>query len=378
MKHTTSSLFAIGCAIALLFTFPLGNFLRYTVGNASVYPHDLILTVWLIFALVQTDLVLQLRKIRFSGWLQFAIGWTALGMLGALVLSHSLIPLLYVVRLCVYILSAWSLSRSLPKSETSSLIIVLGLVYQIIAVFLYLLYPDMRFLWVYGWDEHYYRLIGTLFDPGFTGMLAVLTLLAIWMRPFSSKIFVWGASLFLISTCILTYSRASYLALLIAGMHLLIWDKKNRLQIFLSGAVLLVALVVLAPKPGGEGVDLLRTTSVTARLRIMTRSFQAVNFPTVVLGTGLFSRFPQELSDAQPATTAYFPDNIVMLIFIQTGLPGALAWGVVLFRYLRALWKKNPTRAIALSAVIAHAQFNNTLLQPFILLYVLFILMDDT
>ena len=41
-------------------------------------------------------------------------------------------------------------------------------------VFNYFIFPDVRSLAVDQWDPHYYRLVGSLLDPGFTGIILVL------------------------------------------------------------------------------------------------------------------------------------------------------------------------------------------------------------
>jgi O-antigen ligase len=299
-------------------------------------------------------------------------------MIGAVIRTQSGIPLLYVLRLVIYILGSWSLTQALPDSRLKTGLVTLGLVYQVVSFGLYLISPDMRFLWVYGWDDHYYRLIGTLFDPGFTGMLAILTVLAFWSLPNKSKIMQAAVSLFLLTCIILTYSRASYLALIVALVCMVVQYKKITVKQLIVGGVICLVLFWFAPKPGGEGVEITRITSITARQQIIRQSITSLTPTTATLGTGLFSRFSQENNPQMPATTAYFPDNIIILLLVQTGLPGLILWTVCAVHYARYLWKKRPVQFSAGAALFMHAQFNNTLLQPFVLLYLLLILMDDT
>ncbi|MBP7774592.1 O-antigen ligase family protein [Candidatus Woesebacteria bacterium] len=378
MKHGISSKIAVVCAVVLLFTFPLGNLLRIVVGSAVFYPHDLVLLIWLAYAAVFTPYFKRLHKISFAGWLKVALIWTGIGMIGALIRTHSGIPFLYVLRLIIYILGSWSLTQVLPQSRLKTSLVTLGLVYQVVSFGLYLISPDMRFLWVYGWDDHYYRLIGTIFDPGFTGMLAILTLLTLWSLPHRSKIWQAAISLFLLTCIILTYSRASYLALIVALICMALQYKKRAVTQFILGGIVCLVLFWLAPKPGGDGVEITRLTSITARLQTIQHSITSLTPSTALLGTGLFSRFSQENNPQMPTTTAYFPDNIIILLLVQTGFPGLVLWSLCAMQYLKKLWKKRPLQFSAAAALFMHAQFNNTLLQPFVLLYFLYILMDDT
>ena len=378
MKRGISSKIAVVCAGVLLFTFPLGNLLRIPVGPAVLYPHDLVLLMWLAYAAVFTPCFKRSSRISLSGWLKVALIWTGIGMIGALIRTQSGIPFLYALRLIIYALGSWSLTQALPQSRLKTGLVTVGLVYQVVSFGLYLISPDMRFLWVYGWDDHYYRLIGTLFDPGFTGMLAILTLLIFWGLPHTSKIVKTAVSLFLLTCIILTYSRASYLALIVGIICMVMQYKKVAIKQLLVGGVICLLLFWFAPKPGGEGVEITRLTSITARLQTIQHSITSLTPTTALMGTGLFSRFSQENNPQMPTTTAYFPDNIIILILVQTGLPGLVLWSLCALQYIKKLWKKRPLHFSAGAALFMHAQFNNTLLQPFVLLYVLFILMDDT
>lgn len=378
MKYGISSKIAVVCAVVLLFTFPLGNLLRIPVGPAVLYPHDLVLLMWLTYAVMMTTHLKRLSQISLSSWLKVALIWTSIGLIGALIRTQSGIPFLYVLRLVIYILGSWSLTQALPQSRLKTGLVTLGLVYQVVAIGLYLHSPDMRFLWVYGWDDHYYRLIGTLFDPGFTGMLAILTLLVFWGLPHKSKTVKTAVSLFLLTCIILTYSRASYLALIVGIICMVMQDKKDVTKQIVLGGIICLVFFWFAPKPGGEGVEITRLTSITARLQTIQRSITSLTPTTTFLGTGLFSRFSQENNPQMPATTAFFPDNIIILLLVQTGMPGLMLWGMCAVKYAQQLWKKRPLQFSAGAALFVHAQFNNTILHPFVLLYFLLILMDDT
>ncbi len=377
MKHTISKFFPLFIVYALLCTVPLGNLLRLNVLESSFYPHDVLLSLWLLYT-VFTGFWKKVRLPHSSLILKFALIWTFLGMLFAVLRSHDFMPFLYLIRLAVYLAASYSLVKTLP-TRIHPFLLSLGLLTAAAAAVLYVLSPDMRFLALLGWDDHYYRAIGTLFDPGFTGMLALLTLCVLVFSPHQKKyrLLVILGSIFLVTLIFLTYSRASYLALVAVGVYAVV-----RTQVIsLKNSCILLSLCVLlaffAPRPGGEGVDLFRQTSITARLQVLQRSLRITTLSDAVIGTGLFSRFSHDRSATGMPTTAHFPDNLFALIFVQTGVVGFVLWTILLFRAFKKLLQKQSVSAPALGAVLVHAQFNNTLFQPFVLLFVLFVLMDD-
>ena len=111
---------------------------------------------------------------------------------------------------------------------------------------LYSRYPVLARL---GWDDHYYRLISVLFDPNFTGLILVLGLILIYFnRPRS-----WWLYAIHLLALLLTYSRSSYLALLVAGLYLAIVNKK--LKFFLLGFSALCLVLFCCPVPATTALN---------------------------------------------------------------------------------------------------------------------------
>lgn len=377
MKPTTVTKSAVFCAVLILCSFPLGNLLRSVRGDVSLYPHDLLLTGWLALSTLTRRFEWRSFFAQSTRIQQFLLGWTVFNLLFAVLTQGSLVPILYAARVLVYCIGGWTLLRALPLRLSTSFVAVTGLVYQVLAVLLYLWMPDMRFLWTHGWDDHYYRVIGTLFDPAFTGVLAILTGLFIWHKYVHEKAKRWPFIAFLASNIVLTFSRASYLAALAVVAFLV---RARGRQAFQVGMVVVITLGLLwwvFPKPGGEGVDLLRTASIKARLEVAATSVQNLKWHTFVTGNGLFTRYAPSQNPDMPDSTAHFPDNIILLVFLQTGVPGLLLWVLVLGEYFKKLGKSHELSKATLLTVLVHAQFNNTIFQPFVLLYVVWILATD-
>lgn len=93
-----------------------------------------------------------------------------------------------------------------------------------------MLFPNLNFLTAYGWDPHQKRIVSTILDPNFAGLIFVLIFsAAISLYLFGqkskptvitprSRVFYLGLSFLSIVAVLLTYSRSSYLALLTAGL----------------------------------------------------------------------------------------------------------------------------------------------------------------
>ena len=164
----------------------------------------------------------------------------------------------------------------------------------------------------------------------------------------------------------LTFSRSSYLSFMVA---LLLTAKLNPKK-YLIGVLLLV-LIILAPKPGGEGVDLTRVASVNARLESSQKSLNVLQPYQYITGQGLFNKIkPSYLSkDFVRADHALLEDNFILLIFNSMGIVGLFLVAILLGKYLLVLYKKDQVKAISILAVLIHAMFNNSFFQPFIFIY---------
>ena len=100
-----------------------------------------------------------------------------------------------------------------------------------------------------------------------------------------SIIFSWGI--------ILTFSRASYLAFLLGIGTVAISESTvtmNRISKIVLGTVVVLFLIFIAPKPYGEGVNLLRTSTIDARIQAATDQIKNITFKTILMGNGMFSK----------------------------------------------------------------------------------------
>lgn len=369
----------------------LGQLERIELGGLpAFYLHDGVLALYVAAHCVDTawrQLVRRiLQKIPTLGWI--SLGWVGAGLLAAVATQHSITySLLVLLRLGLYLLAGSCLYFDLRHHRITSRLLRSSLIFFFSALALfgflqYLFLPDVRFLYYLGWDDHYYRLISTIFDPGFTGLL--LTMGYLFLQHATAKVrkplrpYVLVLSLLMVLGVLLTYSRASYIALGIA-LGLLTWQswislQKKRAVTQVVIAVCFVLAMFGLPRPGGEGVRLERTSTIVARLDTAQSALRTIDsLPVLIFGNGLFV-FPSsdpELQFVSPYTGrpshAQIPDNWFLTLLSGTGLVGTVLGCALLVMLLRWSFRRPGSYlGIAILAVLGHGLFNASLTYPFV------------
>ena len=360
--------------IVYLALLVLGQLLRWQVSlTTAIYPVDLLSIVLLpaAFTVLPSHWWCWWKShIRFTKWLMILLAcWILLGWLLAWNQHQEILgSILRFARVGGQLVVGWYLTYHVRPRAASWWISVLWLLGITWGWLQYLAIPDMRWLAVFGWDDHYYRMMGAFFDPNYLGVWCVMALVWFWRFELSRK---WlGISTLMITAAIaVTFSRASYLALAVSTVWMLLWhhttDRKYQ-QWWLTGLVAgtLVVSILLAPKPGGEGVNLGRTASSSARLTAsvewMPHTWQEW---LIGRGVGIHS---VERSESYRADHSQLPDTLALLVLSGVGIGGSFLV-VCLVWLLRKEWMNWPTWLQAMwLAVLVHAQFNNTLFQPMI------------
>jgi hypothetical protein len=227
----------------------------------------------------------------------------------------------------------------------------------------------MRYLVAYGWDDHYYRLLGTQLDPAFAGAILLIT----FFLTFNMKYMHWRSVLqtLIVVGMGLTFSRATYLAFTLSLVFFigLNWRRGRKKLWHFVYLPLLILVIFLAPKPTGEGVNLTRTSTIVSRVTNTNQVIQQTTPAQWLLGGGMFVSRDTSMNDnsnAGLADHANVPDNLIVTMISGLGIIGV---GIL----LAALWsaKKNiamyPVWTLALFlGILIHSQFNNTVFQPFI------------
>jgi len=367
----------------------LGNFQRMQLSSTvAIYGHDLVLPLLIgLIWLKEPQMVSKWKIIFNNSALRALVVW--IGILFVYQLSQqNWIYLAYCLRIALYIafgMTVWSTNLISARHKWLGLGLY-GLVLVGWGWWQYIFLPDTRFLAVLGWDDHYYRLIGTSFDPNFTGAIIGLLIL-IWLyltQTLKFKPYVINplVTFSLIITLILTYSRASYLSLA-TGYLVFNWaNSKTKLITRLTKlavhkqfpvgllfvALASLAVTVMSQNHSGEGVNLLRTASIQARITNERQIIHNWSLSNWLVGTGFKSNIKQQVGNQvlTPPNLARLPNNL--LIGLISG------WGMVgVFLMLRALWLMKPWTKLNSGQlglwvlVLTHSQFNNTLLHPLVL-----------
>lgn len=253
-------------------------------------------------------------------------------------------------------------AKAITKQQLLTSILLASFTISVLGILQYFFLPDTRFLFFLGWDDHYYRLISTLFDPPFIGAVAALgVLLVLGMKTKKHTLVL--LTVFLL-TVLLTYSRATYVALA-SSLVVLAIMKRSKLPIIILGVFLLC--IPLLPRPASEGARLERTASIESREQDTTMSLRAFTTQTWIIGNGWYTTQAQR--QPQPGISASHssaPGNSYIHMLQSLGIVG---FGICIYTVLCivGLVKKNAT---ALSSIIflgVGSVFNNLLFYPWIM-----------
>lgn len=265
--------------------------------------------------------------------------------------TATLIGLMYSLRWLVY--SLFFLCLLLLRIPIRNLIIFLSCILVISGLFQYFFLPDTRFLLALGWDDHFNRVIGTILDPGFLGLIYVFILL------FTKNKILWISTFIAL---ILTYSRASYLAFL-AGFA---FTRKSFLKILLLFTVTVTVTTLI--RPGGDGVKLERLYSVFSRFSSWQQAIRIFSDnPLLGIGFNVYRYAQRDYGYEndpkwQSSHANAGSDSSLLFVLATTGIIGIIAY----LYYLKAI---SYQLKAATAALLVHSLFLNSLFYPFILLW---------
>ncbi len=373
----------------LLGSLILGNLSRFSVfDGAQLYAHDVIILLWILAHFIEKKTTISAVFLS----LQKSISTSKLfqtGLILALVLtfvhfllSFQLFALLYVLRLALYIFfgfSIWNSKLQLPWKSASVLAIAIAAFHGLLQ---YFLLPDTRFLYVLGYDDHFFRLIGTYLDPAIIGAVLLIGIITTAYTPLiaNSKTRVPHLMLF-VASITLTMSRASYLGLGFVLLALLLQKKLKLGETLLSILLFCCVLVFVSiGKGSGEGVNLARTASISARIETVEDALPK-SLQTAAIGSGLFFQSAPVTTQHDLFTTpnnARVADNFFVFLLSSFGLPVGLLLILGWMQLILLNLKKHPFSATILLTVILLSQFNAIALQPFVVLWVCLVLQNES
>lgn len=366
-KYTKSKSINILLIWLILAALSLGEFVKLQNGVAL---YDVLIVIYLFVNLWQIKNVLK-GKIRRAGWL-FTGVLLASFVLNAFgkSLNELVVPTAYLLRWTTYYLLFCLVMVNGQKEEVVKALRVYGLTVLTIGLVQRLVFPDMRMLFGLGWDDHYYRLIGTWFDPNLTGLVLVLAFLGeLFWTPKKKTPDLFLILLYLVAI-FLTYSRASYLALV--GGLLFLYPGRRGIKVGVVTFLTIVGLVFLLPRPSGEGGNLLRHVSIDARLRSYGRGLEIYR-TSPWYGAGYnFYKSAQEnmgylpINPAAPVNSASGNDCSLIFILATSGVVGVLAF---LFFWGSLFAAGDRLVKAAMVAATLHSFFNNSIFFSAVLIW---------
>lgn len=252
--------------------FSLGQLGRFSFFGQQVnlYLYEIALMVILLLLILKYRLgpILYYFEKYKSVFLFFAVLFmTFIVGIASFNYFANLVGFLYQLRLLAYFLFFFYLSYHLlkdPKNQSSlqKALYIFTFATIISSLVQYFFYPDLRNLFYLAWDPHWYRLFGVFFDSYVAA--SVYGLLFIYLFFQKQKLIQKILLAFFFIFLIMTFSRISYLAFLIAILFALI-QKKHYRQLVLIALIFSIVLILI-PKPFGESVNLKRSFSVQSRL----------------------------------------------------------------------------------------------------------------
>lgn len=382
------------CYIAI---FPFGQLSRLPlrIPEVNLYLTDIIVAglvvSWLGWRLVKKN-KLVIPPLTKPIFLFFILAFLSLIFNAPLLTGREVgVAFLYLVRWMAYagvyfviyelgqrIRNKQSLLLRNWKLEIRNLLIGTGVTAAAFGLLQYIFLPDTRFLEFFGWDPHYYRVVGTFLDPGFLGAILVLTLILVVISYINisykgkrEKRLLIFAGIFVYIALALTYSRASYLAYLM-GMGIIAWFKKSP-KFFLAVLLIGIITVFLLPRPGGEGIRLERTSTIQFRIINWKQSLTiAREHPLFGVGFNAY-RYAQKKYgfldewEWQTSHAGAGADSSLLLVLATTGVFGFLA-------YLYLWWKILKTASLIVLAsglaLLIHSFFLNSLFYPWLMAWV--------
>ena len=367
-----------------LIAFPFGQLASFQLfSSARIHITDLLAAVLVIAWLA--DLLWQKRVYKAPHarpLLSFLAVAAFTLILGGIYkdFGNLVIGVMYLLRLALYTAFFLAVFDIVVKEKRKDIretlhksLIIVGTFISIIGLIGYFLYPDTRALSEYGWDNHYYRLIGPFLDPAFTGIIIVLSLLAILLKKWDSLgklalgIVVFATNWLALA---LTYSRASFVAA-ITGAFALFFFRRN--PIFIPAAIMLfVGTYYFLPKEQSAGTNLKRTQTISSRIQNYQEAWRlGLANPLFGVGYNLYKEAPQDKTLQKITHLGSGVHSSLLFTFATTGVLGLLTFLGFWKKTLEIGLKNKNQYGILLFcsavALLAHSLFDNSLFYPWVL-----------
>jgi len=367
MKNQNSIIKSLLYLLFILFSF--GNLTRISFFGQQVngYAYEFILGLLIIYFVIKDKfkpIADAYQENRYIFWFfaftffTFFINWNRYSTL------ENFISILYQIRLIGYFIFFFYFKKySLQKPVNIFIFITV-----LISIIQYFFYPDLRNLLYLGWDPHLFRIFGVYLDTYVAVSIYGLIFFYLFFqkRDLLNKILLAIYSVFII----MTFSRIGYMALL--GTLLLIYIKKDLKKILVI-LLILMSILIIVPKPAGEGVNLSRVFSIKSRIADYLTAIDSWKYsPVIGIGYNRIRYFKKQLNLIEQDqfeithSGASFHSSF-LIILVTTGIIG---FGLFILGLIKFVKVTNYSKYL-LTYIGIISLADNSLLHPFILLLLL-------
>ncbi len=358
--------------------FLAGQFVRIELFNKIVngYGQEFFIAAYVLYSFYTYRFIpfVSLVKRKSVLFIFFTFVFSFLFSFSQFSVVENSISFLFPLRIALYLCFGVYLYYSVKqKKDTSvfirSLLYTTSIILLITTAIQYVFFTNLWGLYSAGWDPHAHRTYVTFLDV-YVAAAIFGSFFFYWIQK-RKWIFV---ALFLLAL-ILSFSRSAYLALIFSVFVALFPKKKWREFIVILN--FFVILVLLVPKPFGEGVHLFRTASISSRIRDYTNAVSLwKNKP--ILGYGYNRiRFAKEktgvirIDDTSHAASSFHSSYAIILV--SMGLLGLIFFVFLLFDMMKSF----PGIRSILIFLSIMSFFDNVLLHVLVILPFIFILVDQ-
>lgn len=359
-----------------LILFPFGQIIRFGI----IQPIDIVVGIGALYVIFKRLDKPSIFK-HVENFLLIA-GFTWVVSIFFFGKNEVLYGLLYLVRLISYsyfLILVWNFaSTKINRDLLVNSLLSLSLFSALFGWIQFFTIPDIKPFFIYGWDEHMFRLVGTFLDPTFLGLIIVFGLLITIHRftVIKERKYIW-MGIFLLISLAFTYSRASYLAFG-AGLLLLSLSLKNIKQTLLI-IITLLLLIIFLPTSKNHSIEFFRSLSALARIDNYSQTLKIFN-TSPLLGVGYNNMCAARNKYIGPESFSSHAcsgsDSSLLLILTTTGVIGFISFIYLIYQ----IWKETRESSYFLIldslflSLLVHSLFSNSIFYSWIMGYMIIIL----
>jgi O-antigen ligase len=362
-----------------LILFPFGQIIRIGI----IQPVDLIVGLAAAYTIV--------KKLEVPGifkWLRLFLIFAASSWFFSIFVFHQtavLYGLLYLFRLAAYLyfgVYVWNFVKN--NSDNKKLILnsllIVSLVSALFGWLQFFIFPDLKPFFVWGWDMHLFRLVGTFLDPTFLSLIIVFgSILSIYKFIETKKRIYLFSVIFLLVSLAFTYSRAGYLAFIAGLLSIVYFEKRFKKLLFLIPGIILIAF--LLPTTKNHSIELFRSFSVLSRIENYQTTLKIFS-KSPVFGVGYnnmciaYQKYIGTQDFSSHACSG--SDSSLLFILATTGIIGLIVFIFSILKVIEFLPRNKYSMILGSSfiALLTHSLFGNSMFYPWIMGWMLILLAE--